>query len=76
MTENQQFLSTQNYLDLTPSQQQLLADMQREYAEGMRLLNTIDRSVTVYGGSKFYPAIQITNKFVKLEHFLLSWVGG
>jgi len=56
MTENQQFLSTQNYLDLTPSQQQLLADMQREYAEGMRLLNTIDRSVTVYGGSKILPS--------------------
>jgi len=56
MTKNTHFISTtQDYLDLTSSELQLLANMQREYAEGMRLLKAIEHSVTVYGGSKILP---------------------
>ncbi len=82
MTNNQHLLFTQNYPDLTTSEQQLLADMQREYTEGMRLLKTIEHSVTVYGGSKISPGSpdyeqirEIGAFFAKLDWWVVTGGG-
>lgn len=44
-----------NFQTLSEYQFSLLKTIEREYAEGMLLLNAIDKSVTIYGGARLLP---------------------